>query len=323
MSGLPDELDVHYDQSVENETDNGKAVVDKEPVLDTRVHGEGSNESEVNEEVEDEHEEEISYAKGKGYKVVDHLDEDEPIPLDGTFKIPVIRNGKEEIVTLYPQKTPKWIVVSCMTPDGVANSRLHATKIRSPALDDYDVADAVAKWRRDTAPDGDCWSVGVQSLYVFTPIDESDKYVETMKYGNAKQQRLMQQQKLDELNDLAGKKKELLRKKRQGFERRKKDRILTAQTEKSSASKKSKKNKKKPQKNSRAVNYNRLKERMKKMVAKKNQAAAKEDEKKRLEEKEREQKENLEQRRELLSEKEKHVNKIKENMANIKAALRN
>lgn len=326
MSGLPDEIDVHYDEPVENKansfgtndliveveeeggssSDNVATVV--EPNMDDVVHPE-----------KDEEDEEFEKLRKKGYKPIDHLDEDEPIPLDGTFNVKVIRNGKEVVVPLYPQKNPRYIVVSCMTPEGVKNSRMSATKLRSPAFDDFDVADAVAKWRKDSAPDGDYWSIGVQELYKFTPIDESDKYVETMKYGDAKQQKIMQQQKLDELNDLAGKKKEMMDKKRKGFDRRKKDRILASQSEKSG---KSGKKKKKPQKTSRATNFNKLKNRMKSLVAKRNQESAKQEEKKKLEEKEKLQKENIKKRREQLSEKERHANTIKENMENIKKALR-
>lgn len=259
-----------------------------------------------------------SREKGNGknkYTMIDNLDEDDPIVYDG-------KEGRPGRL-----KKPLWGIFSVVTPEGVMNTKMRCFKVRG-VFEDYETA---VKWA-DKIGENDVFDVFVGDLYKWLPLDSDTDKATHVQYRNKKEQKLIMQQRENEMNELVGRKKALLEKEKKGSRRRKADRILSGRAETGGASmvdaekeeensKKKKKQKQKKPKMSRNANREVTMSRMKRLVLERKRKKEEEEEKK-LREDQKRQESNISQREENLKAKEKGLNDLESNISEIRDRLR-
>ena len=246
------------------------------------------------------------------YTKIDNLDEDTPLTYDG-------KDGNPERL-----KKPLYGIWSFVTPEGVMNTNLRLFKCRG-IFDDENTAKFWAK----KIGENDLFDVFVGELYKWLPFDSDTDKATNIQYRNSKEQKLLMQQKENEMNELVGRKKALLEKEKKGSRRRKADRILAGRNETGGAAfsenKENKENKEEKEKKnpivkvSREVNKNNARERLKKMVSERNKK--KEDEEKLLNESKKKQEDNIKSREDELKTKENNLSTLEKNMAEISKRL--
>ena len=246
------------------------------------------------------------------YTEIDNLDEDHPLSYDG-------KDGNPEKL-----RKPMYGIFSIVTPEGVMNTNVRAFKCRG-VFDDYDTAQ---KWAKKIG-ENDVFDVFVGELYKWLPLDSDTDKATDIQYRNKKEQKLIMQQRENELNELVGRKKELLEKEKKGSRRRKADRILAGRDEAGGASSttpsvekntdKNTENKKVP-KVSRAKNQKHTMERLQKMVLERKKKKE-DDEEKLLQSSKQNQEQNISDREKELKAKEESLSTLEKNMAEISKRL--
>jgi hypothetical protein len=233
----------------------GSVDVDSLPEHDintfTKPDPEPDLESEPNEE------EKPKFEKNK-YTQIDNLDEDTPLIYDG-------KDGNPSKLT-----KPLYGIFSVVTPEGVMNTNLRAFKCRG-VFDDETTAQHWAK----KIGEKDVFDVFVGDLYKWLPFDADTDKSTDIKYRNSKEQKLLMQQRENEMNELVGRKKAQLEKENKGSRRRKADRIIAGRNETGGASVSEKTKKEDIAKNvpkvSRETNKKQMQDRLKRMIAERNQ----------------------------------------------------
>jgi hypothetical protein len=252
--------------------------------------------------------------KENKYTKVDNLDEDDPISYDG-------KDGNPDKL-----RKPLYGIFSVVTPEGVMNTNIRAFKCRG-VFDDHETAE---KWAKKLG-ENDVFDVFVGDLYKWLPFDADTDKATHVQYRNKKEQKLIMAQRENELNELVGRKKEMLEKEKKGSRRRKADRILAGRNETGGAtsnvpSKESSKEpdtetkKNKVPKVSRNDNRKQVLERMQKIVLERKKKKEDEEEK-RLQEAKKNQEANISGRENELKSKEDNLSKLEKNMAEISKRL--
>lgn len=179
------------------------------------------------------------------YTVVDHLDEDAPIP------------GQN------------WVCLSFVSPEGIMNTKIRAVKIRGVFATEGEARNhAEELQKKDKYFDTFVGEVGK-----FLAWDPDPNTIKDVQYKDKKLNKIMQAQQkkqLEQINELVGRKKEMIDKKEKGHERRVADKIISGSNEEGTSAYKKEKNKE-PEKNeqkqtskSSAQNLEKIRARMRK-----------------------------------------------------------
>lgn len=237
---LPNDINIEYnDDVIEEETI-------KKPIKES-VTVEDVSDDEVK-EVSDSEDETLlntqSVSKSK-YTEIDHLDEDKPI------------------------KGQEFVCFSFVSPEGVMNTTLRSVKFRG-AFATYELASAHAKKLQSKDK---YFDVFVGEGGKFLPWDPDPHSVTNVKYADNKMQKLsdaQQKKQQDKLNELVGRKKELMDKQSKGHDRRVADQIVSGTNEEGGATVNNKSDKKektqKTQKPTQADRLEQIKARMRKKL---------------------------------------------------------
>ena len=245
----------------DNSDNSNKHTLSKEPSktaaalvddLPTDINIEyNDNQTVTVEDVSDDEIEDVSESETVSkYTTIDHLDEDTPI------------------------KGQEFVCLSFVSPEGVMNTTLRSVKFRG-AFGTYEEAKKYAAklQRKDKYFD-----VFVGEGGKFLPWDPDPHSVSNVKYADKKMQKLadaQQKKQQDKLNELVGRKKDLMDKKSQGHERRVADQIVTGANEEGGSTVNQKSNKKeKAQKPTQANRLEQIKARMRKKIEERKKNAA-------------------------------------------------
>lgn len=300
---MSDNSDNQNEQNLSESNSNGTSTIKDDLPDDIDIEydeGENNTDDEVDEvtDSEDENNEEVNTK----YTKIDNLDEDKVI------------SGQTHVC------------ISFVSPEGVMNTTLRSVKIRG-VFDSEEKAKAhAAKLQKKDK----YFDVFVGEVGKWLPWDPDPHSVSKMKYGDKKMQKLadaQQKKQQDKLNELVGRKKELIDKKSKGHDRRVADQIVSgANEEGGSTVNNSKQKKEKPHKPSGADRLEQIRARMRKSLEEKKKNKEKEVQKTNeaalLEDRDRQLK-NVNARTEELNKDMESSNKIEENINKIKQFMAN
>lgn len=178
------------------------------------------------------------------YTMVDHLDED-----------PIIQNQR-------------YYLASFVSPEGIMNCSIRALKIKGVYATLAEANAACAEFMKKDKT----FDICVGEIGKWQAWDPTPNQAETVKYGNKKLDKMMQnahQNELDTLNELVGKKKESLKKAKQTHEDRVKKSLLENAEEynENTVTETPKENTKKPHVKKVARNVQSVKDRLHKKIS--------------------------------------------------------
>jgi hypothetical protein len=314
---LTDDTVETSDVVVENTTQETKPTSsDGDDMPDVHIEydeGEVDNNGEDGGDEEPEKAEENNEDSEYKYTKVDNLDEDPFV----TVKCPS------------KKFTQKYVCMSFVSPEGVMNTTMRSVKIRGVFETEEEANEHCKKLQRKDK----YFDVFVGECGKWLAWDPDPTSATSVKYRNKKLDKLMAQQQkrqMNELNELVGRKKELIDKKDKSHKRRVADQIVSGKQEsgtseyKDKATKDAEKKKKKKVKVDRSRNNNldAIRARMLKTLnkRKKEKENNKEEQLKAAIE---EGKSNVESRQESLNTKKEASNTVENNLEKIKAYLKN
>ena len=185
------------------------------------------------------------------YTIVDHLDEDRPIP------------GQN------------WVCLSFVSPEGIMNTKIRAVKIRGV----FATEEEARKHAEELQKKDKYFDTFVGEVGKFLAWDPDPNSISDVQYKDKKLNKIMQAQQkkqLEQINELVGRKKEMIDKKEKGHERRVADKIISGSNEEGSSAYDKCKNKKgeeqieqKPSRSS-AQNLEKIRARMRKNLEERN-----------------------------------------------------
>lgn len=316
-SDLPDTLNINYDDGVDSGDEDDVQNEDDEIVVEDVEEKDPEHVKELkdsdNTEKDSDHVREVKRKKQRTYKKDNYVPNEKYTKIDNLSEDKLVNDQK-------------WVCISFLSPEGVMNTKLRGVKVR----EGFKTREEAEKHCEKLQKEDKYFDIFVGEMGKWLPWDPDPTSISNAKYKDKRMQKLVDTQNKrnqQKLNELVGRKKELMDKKKKGHKRHVADQILAGAHEEGGGSVKSAdKKKSKPQKKNprayRASRLDQIRSRLRKKAENKrkktNQDVSKQHEEAVLKEQKSKQETNIKARSEELEKKKEASSKIEKNIDKIR-----